>query len=90
MPSKSLKPILVEWIDSCEPAVNSDITEDEFPSPQVIQSLGWLAFDGSTHIVLAGAVKEDAYAGRTYDYVISIPVVAIIKREEVRLVGASP
>ena len=68
--------VIVEWVDSCEPADNSDIEPADFPAPQIITNTGYLVSEHSDYVVLAGGIKPDV-GGVTYDYVIAIPRVAI-------------
>lgn len=72
--------ILIRWIDSCEPADNSEIEFFELPRPQDIEQYGMLLKVMPDHVVVAGAVKGEAgTSGRdTYDYVIAIPTVSIL------------
>jgi len=67
--------VFVDWVDSCEPQDNSDITAYELPEPQRIFQCGFLIHEEESHIVVAGALKPQ---NETYDYVISIPRVAIV------------
>lgn len=89
MPNKH-RPVMVEWLDSCEPATNADLTSDDFPSPQIITSLGWIAKDHPDHIVVVSAVKVDDHVGQTYDYAISIPKVSIMRIFDVEIKCESP
>tara|TARA_R110001592_G_scaffold186869_2_gene431306 strand:- start:804 stop:1112 length:309 start_codon:yes stop_codon:yes gene_type:complete len=66
--------VFVDWIDSCEPADNSDLTPYELPEPQRIFQCGFMVQEHEDHIVVAGGMKP---ALETYDYVIAIPRVAI-------------
>tara|TARA_R100001163_G_scaffold64391_1_gene58492 strand:+ start:1000 stop:1299 length:300 start_codon:yes stop_codon:yes gene_type:complete len=66
--------VFVHWIDSCEPQDNSDISAYELPSPQHLMQCGFLVHEEEDYIVVAGALKP---ALETYDYVISIPRVAV-------------
>lgn len=68
--------VIVEWLDSAEPADNSDIEPADFPAPQVITNTGYLVQEHSDYVVIAGGEKPDTN-GTTYDYVIAIPRVAI-------------
>lgn len=77
--------VLCEWLDSCEPADNSDLELEDIPEPQVIMSVGWLIREEPAWIAIVGAVKVDDHAGRTYDYSISIPRVAILRMFEVQI-----
>lgn len=82
------KPVMCEWLDSCEPADNSDVVAEDFPEPQVITSLGWLAKDEPDYIVVCGAIKRDSCVGTAWDYVITIPRVAIIRLDDMVLKGS--
>ncbi|MEE2887527.1 MAG: hypothetical protein VX951_08855 [Planctomycetota bacterium] len=66
--------VFVHWVDSCEPADNSDIGAYDMPEPQAIMQCGFLVHDEEDHIVIAGGLKP---ALETYDYVIAIPRVAV-------------
>lgn len=67
--------VFVDWVDSCEPVPNSDITAYELPEPQRIFQAGFLVGDAEDHVTIAGAIKPQL---ETYDYVITIPRVAIV------------
>lgn len=75
-----MKMVLVEWIDSCEPEPNAEVEQHEFPEPQRIYQCGFLVKEKKTHIVVAGASKPDL---ETFDYVITIPRVAVVNMQEV-------
>lgn len=81
------KPVMVEWLDSCEPANNSDLEVADFPAPQVITSLGWLAKEEPDYIVVVSAIKVDDHVGISYDYAISIPRVSIMRVFDVEIAG---
>tara|TARA_Y100000589_G_scaffold222388_1_gene209925 strand:+ start:3223 stop:3519 length:297 start_codon:yes stop_codon:yes gene_type:complete len=66
--------VFVDWVDSCEPADNSDIDVYDMPEPQRLFNVGFLLHDEEDHIVVAGGFKP---ALETFDYVIAIPRVAI-------------
>ena len=66
--------VFVHWVDSCEPADNSDVSAYELPTPQSLMQCGFLIHDEEDYIVIAGALKP---ALETYDYCIAIPRVAI-------------
>lgn len=66
--------VFVDWIDSCEPNPNAEITAYELPEPQRIFQAGFLVQDAESHIVVAGALKPET---ETYDYTIAIPRVSI-------------
>lgn len=66
--------VFVDWVDSCEPADNSDLSAYELPEPQRIFQCGFMVEEAEDHIVIAGAMKP---ALETYDYCIAIPRVAI-------------
>jgi hypothetical protein len=68
--------VIVEWVDSAEPANNSDIEPADFPAPQSLTNTGYLVEEHDSYIVVAGAMKSDPSL-TTYDYVIAIPRVAI-------------
>ena len=68
--------VLVEWVDSGEPADNSDVEPQDFPEPQILCNLGYLVKQHSDYLTVAGARKPDVN-GTTYDYVISIPREAV-------------
>jgi hypothetical protein len=68
--------VIVEWLDSAEPADNSDIEPVDFPAPQIITNIGYLVHEHSEYVVIAGGIKPDPN-GTTYDYVIAIPRVAV-------------
>lgn len=86
MPSSfRYKPVVCRWVDSCEPADNSDVPAEDFPTPQIITSLGWLTKSEPDYIVVAGAEKVDDHAFTTFDYVITIPRVAVLNLSEVSL-----
>ena len=64
----------VEWVDSCEPADNSEIEEHEIPEVQLILQVGFLIKETERSVSIAGAWKPDL---DTFDYVITIPRSAI-------------
>ena len=66
--------VIVEWIDSCEPAVNAEVEPHEIPEPQYITQVGILIQETELSVSVAGASKEDPVC---FDYVITIPRVAI-------------
>lgn len=68
--------VVVKWLDSCEPADNSEIEPHEIPGPQILYQCGFLIKDTEEYISIAGAIKTHE-SGETYDYVISIPKFAI-------------
>jgi len=73
--------VIVRWIDSCEPVVNSDILLHELPKPQDIEQYGVLLRVEPDHIVVAGAMKGNPghkELETAYDYVIAIPIVAVL------------
>ena len=72
--------IVCEWLDSAEPEINAEVVESEFPEPQVIYQIGMLVNETDTYITIAGAWKPMAAGNEdSYDYVISVPRVAIIR-----------
>ncbi|MBC8282213.1 MAG: hypothetical protein H8E32_00225 [Nitrospinae bacterium] len=74
------EPVVVYWIDSCEPIDNSEISINEIPQPQKIIQCGFLIIDNSEYISIAGAYKHDPNInGGTFDYVITIPKFAVTK-----------
>ena len=79
--------VMVEWVDSAEPADNSDIEPTDFPAPQLLTNLGYLVENKSDYLVIAGARKPDPVQ-TSYDYVIAIPRVAILNMYN--LVADSP
>lgn len=66
--------VFVDWVDSAEPMDNSDIGIYELPEPQRIFQCGFLIHEEEGYVVIAGAVKPSI---EHFDYVISIPRVAI-------------
>lgn len=62
--------VLVDWLDSCENADNSDQYLDDLPQPQRIMQAGFLIVDDPDHVVIAGAAKVEL---GTCDYAIAIP-----------------
>lgn len=69
-----VKPVIVHWVDSCEPTPNAEIEKTELPTPQDIWQCGFLVHLCETHVVIASGLKPDL---ETMDYVISIPTSAI-------------
>lgn len=67
--------VFVHWVDSCEPADNSDVGVYDLPSPQNIFQAGFIVAEDEDHICVAGGMKPEC---ETYDYVIAIPRVAIV------------
>ena len=76
--------VFVHWVDSCEPADNSDISVYELPSPQNIFQAGFIVTEDEDHIVVAGGLKPEC---ETYDYVIAIPRVAIVSMRRLTIHG---
>jgi hypothetical protein len=78
MPKKKVDSVYsmvwVEWVDSCEPADNSEIERHEIPEVQRIYQVGFLIRDTESSISVGGAWKPDL---NTFDYVITIPKFAI-------------
>lgn len=74
-----MRMVKVTWLDSAEPADNSDLELSELPSPQVLENVGYLLVEADDHIVLVGAVKPPMLGQMlpTYDYAIAIPRVSI-------------
>lgn len=71
--------IICEWLDSAEPEINAEIIAQDFPEPQIIYQIGLLVFEADSYITMAGACKPMAAGDQdSYDYVISIPKVAIV------------
>ena len=68
--------VVVEWVDSCEPASNAEVEDHEIPEPQLIYQCGYLVKETERSISVAGAWKPEL---ETYDYVITIPKFAISK-----------
>jgi len=77
--------VFVDWIDSCEPQPNSDISVYELPEPQRIFQSGFLVHEEDDHIVIAGGLKPSL---ETFDYVIAIPRVAIITLRDLDMLKA--
>lgn len=75
--------VRVEWMDSCEPEPNADIQISDIPEPQKIISLGFILTERDEYITIAGNAKPDTIGkdNCTYDYVTTIPRVAIIAIE---------
>ena len=71
--------VCVEWIDSCEPADNAEISRGDIPEPQRIFQVGLLVKETKEYISIAGAWKPEC---KTFDYVISIPRFAILSTLE--------
>jgi hypothetical protein len=67
--------VFVDWVDSCEPVPNAEITAYELPTPQRIFQAGFLVQDDEDHICVAGGLKPEC---ETYDYVIAIPRCSIV------------
>lgn len=66
--------VLVDWIDSCENADNSDVGIYDLPSPQRLFYAGFIIHEEEDYIVIAGGIKP---AQETYDYTMAIPRCAI-------------
>ena len=71
---KDYKIVRVEWIDSCEPADNAEIESHEIPELQTIIQVGYMIKETEISVSVAGAWKPEL---STFDYVITIPRVAI-------------
>jgi hypothetical protein len=83
-PGRGYDLVFVHWIDSCEPADNSDINAYELPTPQNIFQSGFMVHEEEDHIVVAGGLKPEC---ETYDYVISIPRCAVISLRRLGIRG---
>lgn len=68
--------VWVEWIDSCEPADNSEVEDCDIPEPQTMYQVGHLVKVTEEYVSIAGCYKPGL---GTYDYVITIPQSAIKK-----------
>ncbi len=68
-----VEPVIVHWIDSCEPSPNAEVEKTDLPTPQDIWQCG-LVHESDTHVVIAGGLKPEQ---ETMDYVISIPKFAV-------------
>ena len=73
--------VWVEWVDSCEPEVNSEIGEHEIPGLQTIIQVGHLVQETEKSVSIAGAWKPEL---ETFDYVITIPKVAVIQMGDLK------
>ena len=69
--------VVVFWLDSCEPMDNSEVEKHEIPEPQNIIQCGFLIKETEEYISVAGAVKKTPE--EVFDYVISIPKLAVTK-----------
>lgn len=53
---------VVHWIDSS--VQNGQVSRGDYPTPEVIRSIGWLVESANDHIVLArDDMKDDEYRG---------------------------
>ena len=77
--------VFVDWVDSCEPSPNSDISVYELPEPQRIFQTGFMVQEDDDYVVIAGGLKP---ALETFDYVIAIPRVAIITLRDLDILRA--
>ena len=66
----------IEWVDSCEPADNSEVEEYDIPEPQILYQVGHLIKTTDEYISVAGCYKPKC---GTFDYVITIPRLSIRK-----------
>ena len=71
---KDYKIVRVEWIDSCEPADNAEIESHEIQERQTMIQVGYMIKETEISVSIAGAWKPEL---STFDYVITIPRVAI-------------
>jgi hypothetical protein len=76
-----MKVVLVEWLDSAEPADNADLELHEIPDPQRLQNVGWLLKDEESYVSLVSGLKPEL---ETFDYAISIPKCSIIQMRELK------
>lgn len=67
--------VFVDWVDSCEPIPNAEISAYDLPQPQRIFQVGFLVQDDEDHVCVAGGLKPET---ETYDYVIAIPRCSIV------------
>jgi len=76
IPEPDFSIVHVSWVDSCEPKENSEIEVHDIPSPQLLSNVGFLIKEDEDYISLAGSHKKELL---TFDYVISIPRITIIR-----------
>ena len=76
--------VLVEWLDSCEPADNAEVSLHDIPDPQMIYQCGFLVRETNESLSVAGAWKPEC---ETFDYVITIPKFAVTKLIKLSDVG---
>jgi len=72
----------IVWVDSCEPGVNAEVELDGVPEVQTIVQVGHLVKECENAVSIAGAWKPEL---RTLDYVITIPKVAIVRRDRLSI-----
>ena len=66
--------VMVQWVDSCEPADNSEVEDHDIPEPQVLYQVGHLIRETEQYLSVAGCYKPLLC---TFDYVITIPMSAV-------------
>lgn len=64
--------VVVDWVDACEPEINSDLTVEETPAPQRVRQAGFLIGNEECSVTVAGGMKHDQ-GDQTFDYMITIP-----------------
>lgn len=53
---------VVSWIDSS--LQNAQVGKEDYPAPELIQSVGWVVEDTSEHVTLArDDMKDDEFRG---------------------------
>ena len=74
MSNEEYPSVIVEWLDSCMPAENSEVLPEDIPDPDHITHCGFLVKETDEFVAIAGGVKRDPLC---FDFVISIPKFAI-------------
>ncbi|MBT97579.1 MAG: hypothetical protein CL902_03000 [Dehalococcoidia bacterium] len=64
--------ILIDWVDACEPEINSDLSVEDAPEPQQVRMSGFLISNEECSVSIASAMKHDQ-GDTTFDYLITIP-----------------
>lgn len=68
--------VFVQWLDSC--VLHGQVDAKDLPTPSTLETVGWLSFHGSDHIVVSRdhSPSPDSYSWRSS---VAIPHVHIVK-----------
>ncbi|MHB1950219.1 MAG: hypothetical protein ACYCQK_01940 [Acidiferrobacteraceae bacterium] len=77
--------VYVRWLDSC--VQHGQVDTDDLPWPSTLETVGWLSFEGPSHIVVSRdhSPDPDSYSWRSS---VAIPRAHVLHME--RLAGTPP